>query len=183
MAIRTENPKAKPSKALSRDSHRPTLQVARLVERDSRLVLEATDSYEAVRVPVTANGDEVSGVELLPAPAVKVLDGPSGELELEGDGIVARNSDGATVHYTEPEANFPDFEELWPPDAEAPLRIGLNVTILKALAEAIGSEKVELVVDLNSREEDPAKGYRKAIHVRGCEGGGRGILMPVKVGP
>ncbi len=48
MTLQTENPQAKPSKALSRDSRRPTLQVACLLERDGCLFLEATDSYQAL---------------------------------------------------------------------------------------------------------------------------------------
>jgi hypothetical protein len=179
LTIHTENPKAKPSKALSRDKDRPALQLGRVIERDGKLVLEATDSYKAVRVPLGTNGEEPPKVDLLPAPAVKVLDAPGGELDFD-DGIVAHGPQGETVHYEEHEANFPDLAKLWPADPKRPYRIGFRVSLLKEIADALGGDEVEMVVDISREEGESGQGYTRAIYVRGLSGG-EAVLMPLRL--
>lgn len=182
MPISTANFKAKPSKALSRDKHRPTLQLGHVVERGDQLVLELTDSLQAVRVPLAIEGDRSPDVDLLPAAAVKILDAPGGKLDIE-DGIVARGSQGETVNYEQPmERKFPDLEKAWPKDPERSYRLGFKVSLLKAIADALGVDKVEITIDVARPEGESHRGYTQAIHVRGLgSAGGEALLMPLRL--
>lgn len=178
--LKTANETAKPSKALSRDDTRPTLQTANLRELNGGVVLEATNSYQAVRVPMNTDG-RIGEPLRLPAPAVKLLDGRNKSLTIEGREIVAGNGDGTrTLFDPADHGTFPDFDSLWV-DTGGAFRVGINVSQLSAISAALGSDSVEIRFLPEHVESDTV--YTRAMVVRPTAAGaaGEGLLMPVRI--
>ncbi len=179
--VKTANETAKPSKALSRDDTRPTLQTANLRELNRGVVvLEATNSYEAVRVPMNTDG-RIGEPLRLPAAAVKLLDGRKKSLTIEGREIVAGNGDGTrTLFDPADHGTFPDFDSLWV-DTDGAFRVGINVSQLSAISAALGSDTVE--IRFLPEQIQPDSVYMRAMVIRPTAGGveGEGLLMPVRI--
>lgn len=180
---------AKVEKCASKDQTRPVLTALHVRETDDPAVgmLEATDSYVLVRVPVTLESGDVAG--LVPASALVEARKTAGRLadaRLSVNGDVAYTTkDGAEVHAPRPEGTFPRANELFP-DGEVAFEIGVNPALLVAAAEAMGSPdgiRLTFVRKRGSSIETDADNLRP-IKVQPLKGvnGAEAIVMPIRIG-
>jgi hypothetical protein len=176
------NAKAKPELCVSKDKQRPVLThlYLRIVKGRGKSAkpvgtLEATDSYRAVRLPVTLDDGDTEG--FIPADVYKAARKLGGWIQANDSLVTA---DGTT--YPRPAlGQWPKLEQLWPAET-AELEVGLNALFLWELAQALGSEQVRLRF-MPTEDGDPDNG--RAILVEPLRGdgvaGGQGLLMPIKL--
>lgn len=170
----------KPSKACSTDKTRPVVMNAYVRDTPRGPELHATDTYMAARVPLTVEGKLTEG--FVPSDALKHVEAdrkdrsfstPNGRVEVEG----------GRISYARPDfGSFPDFETLWPNgEPKEPLVLGLNAKLLYGLAQALGTDRVKLTLDLSlSKDGSYLRPYRVQPLAGGVDGA-EGLLMPIRV--
>lgn len=171
------------TKVASKDKSRPVLSCAYL--DTERQVIEATDSYRLVSIPVEIEEGDVSG--LIPIEAMKAFQKAHKKTAIYPS-LVCRETEVELVnHYDgtaqtwkrKVEGTFPNVPELIPEDVH-PFRIGLNAKLLGDLAAGMGTETVEIqfVADRESREPSA---LRPMIVRPLADRAVTGILMPVRL--
>lgn len=182
----------KPSKALSKDSTRPILGQAYIVERDDGLELQATDSYKAVFLPITSStkGDVTPGP--ISATALKAVEksyGRSNMLngEFIANGDVQVPAGGLTLTRSDsPDVDGPNLDAIEGSIGPIVFEVGINAAFLADVAAALGDTrngKDPLVLGFqpgDGTDQGKPTGL-KAISVRLGNKPGRAILMPVRV--
>lgn len=192
---------AKVSAAASRDYSRPAL--THVYFDSERGELRATDSYIAVRMPVSPDPGDTTGwvsTDTLErsrkrdAGAVS-LNGQATVYEVLPSGAMPEPEDierRRIADFPRPEPGQPaKLEQLWPVDRDG-FTVGLNASFLKRLADALGA--ADGVVHLTFAEDSHARpDPLRAILVRtadrstergdGCSGlaAPEGLIMPVRV--
>lgn len=192
---------AKVSAAASRDYSRPALTYVHF-DAD-RGELRATDSYIAVRMPVTPDPGDVSGW-ISPDALERSRKRDAGAITANGASLVYQAPTGngepspewidrtAVATFPRPEHGTPpNLEQLWPEDRDG-FTVGINAGFLKRLADALGAK--DSVVHLTFQEDSSARpNPLRAILVRtadrgdtrpdGCTGLAHpeGLIMPVRV--
>lgn len=179
------------AKVCGKDASRPVLMACYL-DAD-RAVLEATDSYKLVSVPVEVAEGDVSG--LIPAAAVAALvktcgkRSPGGILDCSDAGRVSL-ADGSGVFQTwpRPDGQWPDIPRLIPAeDARSGFQVRLNAKLLLELAQGLGGEDVTLTFTRSGdHEEGEGVGYfpaalRPIVVHNGSVDHGVGVLMPIRI--
>lgn len=192
---------AKVAAAASRDESRPALTAAWL--DTSAGELRATDSYIAVRMPVSLDAGDADGWI--------TADTLERSRKRDGGGIAANGA--ATVYTSLPSnseptaedvdrlevARFPrpnlgtppKLEQLWPEDRDG-FTVGINAGFLKRLADSLGAE--DSVVHLTFAEDsagrpNPLRAILVRTSSRASERGDglaglaapEGLIMPVRV--
>lgn len=196
---------AKPSKVASKNQTRPVLTRGEIVERDGAFFLQTTDSYKLAEIPLTVEPGQgnapVAGP--VPAEALKAID-RAGTFTANGD-VTVTNKDGSATSFSRQgfacEGTYPDTEKLFPAP-EKVTRFGVNAKYLYELAQALGSELVELEFDAaqwerakdsdgNELPDANNPVYMKPAVVRplgmgrsnntSSPTGGRGVIMPIRL--
>jgi len=186
---------AKPSKALSKDTERPTLCVAFLQETAAGgWEIVGTDSYKLVRIPLNIHdaNDAIHG-RLASGPigadAMNAIE-RAGGLALTADGRsfpVDRYGVEAGATYARPTLGhpYPDVNVLEPKQDGSEFTIGLDAKSLYELAQSMGgtgrnAHKVALTF---ASGDDGRPSALRPIAVRPVGSGGLGtaILMHVRV--
>jgi hypothetical protein len=165
-------PKAKPSKAVSKETLREALTCAYIEHRGDEVFLCATDSYVCIELPVKLDCAKKDRKKLLPEVgliphALKALDRSStGRFRIK-DGLV--QIDGEPMLYpVRTDLTPPNFKELWPEeygskDNDGVKAIAFNPHKLHQVGEALGVTK---------------QGFRHAVKVEFI-----GPLRPILVTP
>lgn len=186
--------------AASRDVSRPALTAAWF--DDTAGELRATDSYLAVRMPVSPDyGDTAGWVSVDTLERSRKRD--AGAVALNGAATVY--DPAGSLDPVEPEqaercavatfprpdlGQFPNLEQLWPEDRDG-FTVGLNAGFLKRLADALGADDSVVELTFQSDRNDRPDPLRPIL-VRtkdhssergdGCTGvaAPEGLLMPVR---
>lgn len=181
----------KPSKVLSRNRVRPMLTGAMVrqerVGEVEHLVLYATDAYCFLRLDL---GVKEEGDFEGPIPAVALQHIQRGvNVTLGEKEIVAGITRYDRVIAEDPrfevgqDVPFPRHENLRPEHGRGVFRVGINPTLLKNLADGMGSEaSVILEFDMNLIDpRTPANNYLRAIKVLSPRRGeAEGLIMPIR---
>jgi DNA polymerase III sliding clamp (beta) subunit (PCNA family) len=172
--------KARPEACASKDQTRPVLTCLHLrINEDGTATLEATDSYQAISIPVTVEEGDTEG--LIPVEAVteaRKQGRGTKEVNLEANGkVIAPN--GAS--WVRPEGTFPKIPELIPAQL-AEFEIGLNPTLLANMAKAFGAETVRIQFCAGSNGmPDNLRPMVVTPRSGDLQGEAKGILMPVRL--
>lgn len=152
--------------------------------RPGQLLLCVTNSYTFVRIPVGADSEHAKGA--VPHDALKFAAENELPIKLTERHVMV----GEDAAFRRPQdLKFPDLAAILPDDPKRPLRFALDSRLLSELTEAMGSERAELIFDLDkATEADGAVLYNSPVLVRRYAGDAKGqaavpdgILMPVKV--
>ena len=191
---------AKVSAAAGRDWSRPALTHVYFDAEAGEL--RATDSYIAVRMPVSPDYGDTSGWVSTDAlersrkadagglglNGAAVAYGPAGDTEpVEPDDISRRG----VASFPRPDVGTPaNLEQLWPQDRDG-FTVGINAGFLKRLADALGAKDGVVELTFQADNQDRPNPLR-AILVRtrdhsteradGCKGlaAPEGLIMPVR---
>lgn len=192
---------AKVSAAAAKDPSRPALCQA-WFDADAG-ELRATDSYIAVRMPVSPDPGDTSGwLDVETLERSRKRDG--GGIACNGSAVVYDTCGVAGMRepdeverlkvatYDRPDVGTPpNLEQLWPEDRHG-FTVGLNAGFLKRLADALGSTdgRVELTFQEDSQgRPNPLRAIlvrtssRETERADGCSGlaAPEGLIMPVRV--
>lgn len=191
MQLLTDSGVPNVAKVCSRDQSRPVLCAAYLDV--DRAVLEATDSYKLVSVPVEIEEGDVSG--LIPSAALAALHKLPKRAQpasLRCGEVVSLEVEGGRQEWPRPDGTFPQTERLIPEEsARSGFRIRLNAKLLSELAAGLGGDDVTLTftkVDAARLESDADEGVgffpsplRPIIVHNGTPEHGVGLLMPIRL--
>ena len=151
-----------------------------ILYRDGKLF--ATDGRRAAVINVEDSTGEAEGA-LIPAHLVKLATGKAPEdlARVWTDGTAARAlTKEGTVTSELAKGDFPSIETILPEVPEArKATVGLNAKYLFELAQAIGCEDTQVVLELDLELLDPYSSYPEPIRVQSPHG--VGIIMPVTV--
>lgn len=189
----------KPTKATATDDARPQLGVVYLHKDKDGYWLLATDGYIMAKVPVKADleSDDMPVEGPIPANAMKHIERmPNKGLKAVWSFFTARSNEvqvGEDTTYKRREVSMqpPKFLDVLKDAREIkkPLKIGFDSVLLKNLADALGTEQLEVTIDLDALDtpergaEVPVHFYTKALVVEpnGQKDGRIGLQMPVKL--
>ena len=176
-------------KMASKDQSRPILTHLHLDV--DRKMIEATDSYGLVSIPVEVEEGDVSGMvpieawtAFFKAHSKRV---PSPSLQCGEDCVL--EIDGSTSRWKRPEGTFPSVAQLMPDEANrSGFRVRLSVPLLANIAAGLGTDEVTLGFVRSKPELDESAegvGYfpsnLRPIIVSNGEHGEQAILMPVRM--
>ncbi len=186
--------KAQPNKSVSRDQSRPALtRVVLNVPAKPKGgkkappwegALTATDSYQAVKIPVTFDEDDepIAGVYYIDSHVFKDNRGIPLKLKRGAKGSTEQRLVTPTQEIVLEKANGAfNFDGLVP-EKETSFEIGLNIDVLKAATEGLGSKQIAIRFTLDGAGDPSAL---RPILVRPLnEDGDDGriaLVMPVRI--
>jgi hypothetical protein len=181
----------KPSQVTSEAPERPIHHawIAEDPHRPGQLLLCATDSYAFVRVPVGAPPEGFEhALGQVPHDALAYAEDMELPIRLAERHVMV----GTDASFRrQGQMEFPNLQDLVPPEPEKPMRFAIDTRLLSNLARAMGDTAVELVFDLS--KAIPTDGgpllYNSPVAVRRYTGpsgeqyNGDGLVMPIKVLP
>jgi hypothetical protein len=188
--------RARPDKVASKDDTRPAmthlfLRLRRAGKKGTGKVIggmiEATDSYKLVRLPVEFDDTDEPTEGFLPAAMFtgkQVI-----AMTVRNGEVAVTNTDGVRT-LERPDMNgrtYPDVDKLLDPILEnmGPLRIGLNARYLYELAQAMGDDTVVLGFSRHGRGS--FNNLRPMLVLPGTSSttterdGPLGVLMPIRL--
>ena len=170
--------RAKPSKVASTDRTRPILQHAHVYQRNGHREIALTDSYCLVSLPV----DDAVPVGPVNIEALKRIEvGEPHTVTSKGVEIVSKKT-RQTVVYPTPDLGEPlDFKailEREAKDGETVVTIGLNPTLLKGIADALGVGNNGVTIEV--RVKDGTTLRSMSVRPINGRGKGEGVLMPMR---
>jgi hypothetical protein len=161
----------RPERAIDKEIGRPELTHAHL-DADAEVVW-ATDRKVVVKVPVEVEAGDVSGPLTVDALAAT----------RKGDERVAAEAEELkteSASYRRPRVPaFPPLEGLLPRDEEIVWSVGLNVSLLYRLAQAMGAEEVVLEFTAVGGIEDKQQPVRVTPLGKKSQGA-QGLILPVR---
>lgn len=172
-------------RAASKDASRPRLTYAELdVDRG---VIEATDSYRLVSIPVEVEEGDTSGPVELDALRSQRKASKREPASLACNSSLRLEADGTTQEWNRHAVGqWPKVEQLVPSNFSS-FTIGLNPTFLLELAKALGDpESVKLEFALPGENVDNGNGWVQPSDLRPMRvtvprgGESFGILMPIR---
>jgi hypothetical protein len=184
MPVRLPNG-VKPSKVVGRDSTRPELTQAVLLQQDDTWVLMATDSYRFLRLSVEADEGEQPGP--ISRKAMKAAEKTG--CFAAGEHIEPLDKNGEPnggMLFRRPDELAPKWSRHWDslcpaePSDKDKLTLGLDARFLFEIAQALGTEVVQIEIDLAQVTNGT---YLKPYVIKGAGGpsAGQALLMPVRV--
>ena len=133
-------------------------------------VLEATDSYRALTVPVEVSDDDTPGL-IHPLALTTARKEKVEEIRANGSTVVPVNGGQLELH--RPHGTFPKLPEILTFDGDPVFTIGLNAELLAGIAKALGAKDSGLRLEFFG----PLKPMRVTFDgAPGCVG----ALMPVR---
>jgi hypothetical protein len=163
----------RPERAIDKDIARPELTHVHLDSANS--VVWATDRRVVVRVPVEVEDGDVSGPVTLDALAASRKGGE--QISCHVDELVTDLASYRRPHV----AGFPDLNEILPSDEQITWSVGVNVSLLYRLAQAMGAEEVILEFTGVGEVADKQKPIRVTPLGKKSKGA-QGLILPVRTG-
>ena len=169
--------KAKPEAVASKDVSRPLLTNLYLSVTDPGKtgVLKATDSYCAVRIPVELDEKDTAGY-VDPSSLTLARKGSKREQVdvLFDEDVVHIPEHGMILDRPKEQGTFPDIDQLFESLPAVEVEFGVNVNLLRKMADAFGTEELRI------RVGSPLRPLH-VLPISQLTGGPDGIVMPIRL--